>query len=43
MISATSSELLLMLWGRTPSRDQAITWQGDRDAAQVVLAGSLLP
>lgn len=42
-ISATSAELLLMLWGRISSGDQAITWQGDRAAAQVVLNGSLVP
>jgi len=43
MISATTAELLLMLWGRISSGDQAITWQGDRATAQVVLNGSLVP
>jgi uncharacterized protein (TIGR03083 family) len=42
-IGATSSELLLMLWGRTTSTDEAMTWQGDRDAALAVLGGGLVP
>ena len=42
-VSATTAELLLMLWGRISSGDQAITRQGDRAAAQVVLDGSLVP
>lgn len=43
-VSATTAELLLMLWGRISSGDQAITWQGDRAAAHVIrLAGAVDP
>ena len=43
MVRATSPELLLMLWGRISSSDHVFAWQGDRDTAQVVLSGSLVP
>ncbi|HZE34625.1 MAG TPA: maleylpyruvate isomerase family mycothiol-dependent enzyme [Actinoallomurus sp.] len=42
-ISATAENLLLMLWGRVPSNDETIAWEGDRDAGQAVLAGPLVP
>ncbi|MHB8275290.1 MAG: maleylpyruvate isomerase family mycothiol-dependent enzyme [Dermatophilaceae bacterium] len=36
IVSATSAELMLMLmlWGRVPSSDQATAWQGDRLAGR---------
>lgn len=42
-ISGTTPDLLLMLWGRLPQEHQAITWEGDRQSAQVVLEGPLTP
>jgi MDMPI C-terminal domain len=42
-IRAPAAELLLLLWGRLPADDQAITWDGDRDRALVTLGGSLVP
>jgi uncharacterized protein (TIGR03083 family) len=42
-ISATAENLLLMVWGRVPSNDEAIEWEGDRDAGQAVLNGPLVP
>jgi uncharacterized protein (TIGR03083 family) len=42
-IRATAAELMLLLWGRLPADDQAITWDGDRDKATATLAGSLVP
>lgn len=41
-ISATAENLLLMLWGRVASDGEAIQWEGDRDAGQVVLDGPLV-
>lgn len=42
-ITATAENLLLMLWKRLPADHEAITWQGDRDAARAVLAEPLTP
>ena len=42
-ITATSAELLLMLWGRMSSADDVFTWQGDRDIAQTLLDDRLVP
>lgn len=42
-IAGTAEELLLMLWGRLPVTHPAITWSGDRLAAESVLAGPLTP
>lgn len=39
----SAADLLLMLWGRLPSDDPAISWDGDRAAAQRVLDGPLVP
>jgi uncharacterized protein (TIGR03083 family) len=36
-VSGTAENLLLMLWERLPAGDQAIRWEGDRDAGQAVL------
>jgi len=41
-ISGTAEHLLLMLWGRLSSGDQAIRWEGDRDAGEAVLEGPLV-
>lgn len=42
-IRGTAAGLLLMLWGRMPAHDQAITWEGDRDRAMATLSGALVP
>ena len=42
-IRAAAADLLLLLWGRLPADDQAITWDGDREKAQAALGGSLVP
>jgi uncharacterized protein (TIGR03083 family) len=42
-IRATAADLLLLLWGRLPADDAAITWDGDRQTAQAVLGGALAP
>jgi hypothetical protein len=42
-IRATAADLLLLLWGRLPADDAAITWAGDRRTAQAVLGGALVP
>jgi uncharacterized protein (TIGR03083 family) len=42
-IRATGASLLLLLWGRLPADDQAITWEGDREAALVTLDRALVP
>lgn len=42
-ISATAADLLLLLWGRLAADDDALTWQGDRDAGLAVLAEPLTP
>jgi uncharacterized protein (TIGR03083 family) len=42
-ICATAAQLLLLLWGRLPADDQAITWDGDRDKALATLARALVP
>lgn len=41
-ISATAENLLLMLWERVASGDEAIEWDGDRDAGQAVLDSPLV-
>lgn len=38
-----AADLLLMLWNRIPTDDDAITWHGDRDAGRQVLAIPLVP
>jgi uncharacterized protein (TIGR03083 family) len=40
-LTAPAETLLLMLWGRVPSNDPAITWTGDELAALGVLKGPL--
>ncbi len=42
-IRATAAELLLLLWGRLPAEDQAITWEGDRETALATLGRPLVP
>lgn len=42
-IRATAADLLLMLWGRLPADDQAITWDGDRAKARAALGGPWVP
>jgi len=41
--SGTAADLLLLLWGRRAAGDPAITWEGDRDSAEAVLRGALVP
>jgi uncharacterized protein (TIGR03083 family) len=43
VLRANAEVLLLMLWGRTAVTDDAITWEGDREAGLRVLAGPLVP
>jgi uncharacterized protein (TIGR03083 family) len=40
-LTAPAETLLLMLWGRVPSKDPAISWSGDEQAALDVLKGPL--
>jgi uncharacterized protein (TIGR03083 family) len=42
-ISAPAATLLLVLWGRVPADDPAISWDGDRQQALAVLSGALVP
>jgi uncharacterized protein (TIGR03083 family) len=42
-LQATAAELLLLLWGRLPADHPSISWHGDREKAQAVLGGSLVP
>jgi uncharacterized protein (TIGR03083 family) len=42
-VTATAAELLLMLWGRLPGSHRGLVWKGDREAAQDVLSGPLVP
>jgi uncharacterized protein (TIGR03083 family) len=42
-ISGTAADLLLLLWGRLPAGDRALTWAGDRPKALAVLNGRLVP
>jgi uncharacterized protein (TIGR03083 family) len=42
-VSGTAADLLLLLWGRRAAGDPAIAWQGDRDTAEAVLRGALVP
>jgi len=42
-VSGTAADLLLMLWGRLPREHDAISWEGDRQAARAVLARQLVP
>jgi uncharacterized protein (TIGR03083 family) len=42
-LDAAAADLLLLLWGRLSPDDRAITWDGDRRAAQATLSGTLVP
>jgi uncharacterized protein (TIGR03083 family) len=42
-ISAAAADLLLLLWGRLPAHDPAITWDGDRQQARATLQIPLVP
>jgi uncharacterized protein (TIGR03083 family) len=42
-IAATAANLLLLLWGRLPADDPAITWEGDRRNGEATLSGPLVP
>ena len=42
-LQATAADLLLLLWGRLPADHRSISWHGDREKAQTVLGGSLVP
>jgi len=42
-IGATAANLLLLLWGRLPADDPAITWEGDRRNGEPTLSGPLVP
>ena len=42
-MDATAAILLLVLWGRLPAEDPAVTWNGDRQKALASLAGALVP
>lgn len=42
-ITASTEDLLLLLWGRVRVGDPAITWAGDRKAGERVLDGQLVP
>ncbi|GAA1788866.1 maleylpyruvate isomerase family mycothiol-dependent enzyme [Planosporangium flavigriseum] len=42
-VSGPAAALLLMLWGRLPHDDQAITWDGHRAAAEAALNSPLVP
>ncbi|MFJ2832586.1 maleylpyruvate isomerase family mycothiol-dependent enzyme [Streptomyces sp. NPDC087263] len=43
VLSGTAENLLLTLWGRLPRTEDALTWEGDRQAGQRVLDGPLVP
>ena len=42
-MDASAATLLLVLWGRLPAQDPAVTWTGDRQKALASLAGPLVP
>lgn len=42
-LTATAERLLLMLWGRMPSSDESLVWEGDRAAGRRLLAAVLVP
>jgi hypothetical protein len=42
-LSGSAEDLLLMLWCRAPRDSDKIAWVGDREAAERVLAGPLVP
>jgi uncharacterized protein (TIGR03083 family) len=42
-VRGTAADLMLLLWGRLPPDDQALTWEGDRAKAMATLAGALVP
>jgi hypothetical protein len=42
-IRATTADLLLVLWGRLPADDQAVTWDVDSAKGRAALGGSLVP
>jgi uncharacterized protein (TIGR03083 family) len=42
-IGATAATLLLLLWGRVPASDPAISWDGDRQQALATLSRALVP
>jgi uncharacterized protein (TIGR03083 family) len=42
-VRAAAADLLLLLWGRLRADEHALRWDGDRRAAQAVLAGALVP
>ena len=43
VLSATTENLLLTLWGRLPRTADTLTWEGDRQAGYGVLDGPLVP
>jgi uncharacterized protein (TIGR03083 family) len=42
-ISGMAADLLLLLWGRLPADDPAITWDGERQQAEALLQIALVP
>lgn len=42
-VTGTAGDLLLMLWGRLPAGHRGLAWKGDREAADAVLSGPLVP
>ena len=42
-MDATAATLLLVLWGRLPADDPAVTWSGDQRRALASLSGPLVP
>jgi uncharacterized protein (TIGR03083 family) len=42
-ISGPAGDLLLLLWGRLPANDPAITWDGERQQAEALLQLALVP
>ncbi len=42
-MDATAATLLLVLWGRLPAEDPAVTWDGDRQKALASLTAPLVP
>lgn len=43
VLRGTAADLLLLLWGRLPADDPAITFDGRPDLARAVLGGALVP
>ena len=43
MLAGTAENLLLTLWGRLAPTDNALMWDGDRQAGQRILNGPLIP